>query len=248
MVSFRDGELSVTGTASLSRGAEALRRTATSPLLCGRPGLLVTSQYQTVTGEITDVITFRDGALVNISANMETGVSELLVRLREIPAVDIDGDGVLDLPRQAELPPHPGDPTAETHYEIHWNAYESGGLSVETARTYHSPAHNWYILLPEQWPGRYTVLRETATAAQTVTTFSILTEANEPVDFLIIHFLSQPAGNRPPIRDRTVLAEQSNFLITAEIIPLRDGATQFSMSEQELKAMFHLIPADWRGP
>ncbi|MCL2002482.1 MAG: hypothetical protein FWG72_00565 [Oscillospiraceae bacterium] len=247
MVSFRGGELAAACSAPLSRGAEAVRRLLSSPLLDGVPGFYVTSQYQTVTGEVTDVFSFRNGVLVNISVNMETGVSDLLVRHREIPAADVNGDGVFDLPRQVELESHPEDFSGEIFYEIRWNSYESGGLSSETARTYHSTLHNWYILLPEQWPERYSV-RRASTAAQTVTTFSVLTDEEDPADFLKIYFLSQPAADRPPVRGRTVLSEQSNQLVTAEIIPLRDGLTPFEMSEQELKAIFHLDLIEWRSP
>jgi hypothetical protein len=245
-VSYHGGELSVTGTAALSRGADAFLRVRTGPLLDGPPGLLVTSQFETSAGEITDVFAFRDGTLVNISANMETGVSGTLARDRAIPAADINGDGVLDLPRQVRLPRHPLDTGDDPFYELRWTAYESNGYSVDTARTYNSTHHDWYLLLPEQWPARYAVRRQVS-GALTVTAFSALTDGGGPEDFLRIYYLSQPAGNRPPVRDRTILAEQNNFLVTAEIIPLRDGQTPFEMSEQELKAIFHLNPIDWRA-
>jgi hypothetical protein len=247
-----NGELSVAGTAALSRGTEAVRRLRGTPLLDGRPGLLVTSQYRadddSPPGEVTDIFTFREGALVNISVNMETGISDMLVRDREIPAEDINGDGILNLPRQIELPRHPETPDSngEIFYEIRWNAYESGGLSIETARTYHSARNNWYILLPEQWPGQYTVRHHTANS-EAVTTFSAYTHEGEWKDFLKIFFNPQPSANRPVVRGRTLLEEQNNLLVTAEIIPLREGPTQFEMSEQELKSIFKLIPAEWRG-
>jgi hypothetical protein len=246
MVTNRNGELAVTDAAALSLGAEAVRRVFTGSLRDERPGMFITSQYQTSIGEVTDVFTFRDGSLVNISVNMETGVSDMLVRHRAIPAADIGGDGVFKIPRQVELPRHPDDLTGETFYELRWNAYESGGLSVETARTYHSAHHNWYILLPEQWPETYTVRRVTS-GAQAITTFSLFKDGGETEDFLIIYYLFQSAANRPQFRDRTVLAEQTNLLVTAEIIPLRDEQTPFSMTEQELKELFHLNPMEWRS-
>ena len=243
MVSAANGELAVTGTAHLSRGAEAVKRIRAGPLLDRRPGLLVTSQYQTSAGEITDVLTFRDGGLVNISANMETGVSDGLVRQREIFATDVNGDGVLNLPHPVELPGYPGD--EEVFYEIRWTAYDSSGLSAETARTYHNVGNNWYILLPEQWPGPYTVRRAQG-PAQTVTTFSDLS-GDVPADFLRIYYITQPAGNRPPVRGRVVLAEQDNLFVLAEIVPPEDGRQ--IIHETELKEhLFRLIPPDWRGP
>jgi hypothetical protein len=247
MVTDHGGELLPAGTAYLSAGAEAVQRIRTGPLLDGKPGLLIASRFpldDQTTGEVTDVLTFRDGNLVNISADMETGVSSVFVRHREFPAADIGNDGVLKLPRLTALPRHPDDSeSGDSFYEIRWIAYESGGISVETARTYHSVNNNWYILIPEHWPERYTVRRELVSAAQFVTIFSRFPEGGEPADFLRIYALPQSAAARPPVRDRTVLAEQDNLLITAEIIP-----EQFSLTEQELKAIFYLNPADWGIP
>ncbi|MDR0324498.1 MAG: VCBS repeat-containing protein [Oscillospiraceae bacterium] len=250
MVSTRDGDLGITGTAYLSRGAEAVLRIRTSPLLDGPPGLLVTSQYQT-SSEVTDVLTFRDGGLVNISANLETGNSDASVRQREIYATDVNGDGVYDLPRMVELPRHPGeDETSDPFYEIRWSSYYSSGLLEETARTYYSFANNWYILLPEQWPELYAV-RRSQTSAQTVTqavnTFSILTEEG-PIDFLRIYHISYPAGSRPSAGNRTVLVEQDSLVMMAEAMPLEGDLSRFNVSEKELAdGLFRLIPPDWRG-
>jgi hypothetical protein len=246
MVTYRDGELRLVSTAFLSRGAETVRRIRTGPLLDGKPGLYVTSQYQTAAGEVTDILTFSGGELVNISVNMETGISEALVRHREIAAYDIDGSGVLSLPRQVALARHPAEgEEGETFFEIHWNAYDSGGLSVETARTYHSPANNWYILLPEKWPKshEYTVRRES-----NATVFSEITNTGDPADFLSIFYSTQTANDRNPVRDRTVLIEQDNLLVTAEIVPLKNDPARFYISEPELKALFNFIPVDWRLP
>jgi hypothetical protein len=253
MVSFRDGELVITDQAYLSRGAETVLRIRTGPLLDGRPGLFVASRFpfeEQTWGEVTDVLTFRDGGLVNISANMETGISDALVRQVSHPALaaaDIDNDGVLDLPRMVELERHPEDESgSDPFYEIRWTAYESGGLFTETARTYQSFIHNWYILLPEQWPEKYTVRREILSAAQSVTIFSNISEGPEPIDFLKIYYLTQSASARPPVRNRTVLVEQDNLLVTAEIIPMRDDLEHYNISEQELKTLFNMVPADWR--
>ncbi|MCL1806260.1 MAG: hypothetical protein FWG31_00985 [Oscillospiraceae bacterium] len=250
MVTDRGGELAVASTAYLSPGAEAVRRIRTGPLLDKKPGLLITSQYQTGSGEITDVIAFRDGGLVNISASIETGVSEMLVRNRELAAADIDDSGVYSLPRLVELPPYQGgeESSEDIFTETRWMAYDSVGYYKETARTYHSMNNTWYILLPEQWPQpeQYTV-RRTLSSAPQKTTFSLLQEEGEPIDFLHIYYLNQPVNDRRSVRDRTVLAEYGNLFATAEIIPLPDEYAHYALSEAELKSIFKIIPADWRG-
>jgi hypothetical protein len=243
MVSARDDEYTVVSTAFLSVGAEALRRIRTGPLLDGRPALYIASQFQSAAGgEVTDVFTFQDGNLVNISARFDSGISDRLVRQEGIFATDINGDGVLDLPSPVELPFHPD--AADSFYEIHWGAYDSGGLFTHTARTYHNLRDNWYLLLPEQWlpADRYTVRRDNISASQSVTVFSVF--GDTPLDFLKIYHNNQPAASRAPVRNRAILAEQDNFLVSAEIIETEEQ----KISEDELKSMFNLIPVDWRAP
>jgi hypothetical protein len=249
LVAERDGEYIVASSAPLSRGAEVMRRTRTGPLLDGKPALYVTSQYQPVPGGVvTDVLTFHEGNLVNISVDLQTGVSIRLVREWEIFANDIDGDGVLDLPSPRELPRHPDAAASDPFFEIIWGAYYSTGFFEHTATAYHSFRDNWYLLLPEQWPERYTVRWDNISAAQSVTIFSLLPDDGEPIDFLRIYYNSQPSASRPPVRDRTILTEHDSFAVTAQLLPLRDGLEGHNITEEELKNLFHLIPADWRAP
>lgn len=252
MLTVSDGEMSPLEPVSLSRGVGAVLRVKVGPLSDGRPGLLVSSTYYIpdtlVSGEVTDVFTFRDGRLINVSLNMETGVSDALVRTVSIAATDINNDGVLDLPRPIELPRHPDDneTNSDPFYEIHWSTYDSNGLSVETARTYQSSTNSWRLLLPAQWPESYTVRRSIPSAAQTVTTFSIILEGAEPVDFLRIYHMNLSTSDQPQLSGRTVLADQRPLLVTAELIPLKGDLAVHNISETELKSLFKLIPADWK--
>ncbi|MDR1670083.1 MAG: VCBS repeat-containing protein [Oscillospiraceae bacterium] len=248
----RDGEMRSLASAELSRGAEAVKRVRTTPLSDGKPGFLVASQYKVfndltgeVNGEITDVFTYRDGILVNISRDMETGISTALIREIEIPADDIDEDGVLDLPQPILLNPYPGAEEVFPVYEILWRSYDSNGASAQTARTYYNRTRGWFLLLPEQWPdaGRYTVRRITVSEnpVHTMTTFSLLDEDGGATEFLTVYYFIRQTGENPRISGRTVLVDESLLLVTADLTPLKG----FSISEERLKNMFRRIPIEW---
>jgi hypothetical protein len=248
MITGRDGEYRVASSAFLSRGADPLQRIRTGPLRDGKPALYIASRYNAVpNSEVTDVIIFQEGNLVNISAALETGVSEHLVRQWEILADDITGNGVLDLPNPRELPAHPAS-SGDPFFEIQWGAYDSGGVFKNTAKTYHSFRDNWYLQLPGQWPERYTVRRDSVSAALSATVFSVIPQSGDPIDFLKIYYNNQPASSRHPVRDRQILIEHDNFLISAEIFPLKDSLAVHNISEDELMSLFNIIPTDWRIP
>ncbi len=246
---YRDGEMPLLDSDNLSLGAEAVLRVRTTPLTDGKPGFLVASKFQT-TGEITDVFTYRDDSLINVSRNMETGISSALVRSMSVIADDIDEDGVVDLPLPIMLQPHPeAAEDAAIVYEMYWRAYDSNGASIETARTFYNEYRGWYLLLPEQWPdtGDYTVKRNAISTSRVITTFSLLLEDNATYDFLSIDYFNHAAGNKPQFQNRTVLLDETLLSVTAELTPFPKDFAQYSITEEELKSMFHVIPVQWEG-
>jgi hypothetical protein len=250
----RDGEMMPVATADLSRGVESFLRVRTTPLTDGKPGFLVASSFQTSvvnTREVTDVFTFRDDQLINVSRDMETGISGALVRDIRFTADDIDEDGVLDIPLPIPLNPHPdAGENAPVFYEIHWRAYSSDGASSEIARTYSNSNDGWFLNLPEKWPetDSYTVRRwESGNGNQKITTFSLLTPDRGAVNFLVLDYFSRPAGETPRSRGQTVLVDEPLLLVTCDLIPFLGEYSQYNLGEEEMKKIFKRIPIEWGG-
>ena len=241
--------MELTGDAYLSPGVESLLRVRYGMLSDKKQGLFIASQYNK-SGVVTDIFTSRNGLLVNVSASLETGVSEQLIRYTDQAATDINGDGVMDLPRLEPLPPYDSlieevDPVNE----IFWYSYDSWGRAAEVAHTYHSLAGNWFLSVPQAWRGRLTVGRQTTTASRVTTFACYMGDGEPPVDLLTITALSARPENDYEYAsdpDYVVLINHADLFIYASLnTRLPAEISGMAMTEAELRAGFATIRSDW---
>lgn len=244
MYQAKDGEMALTGSARLSQEVESVVRMRAGKLSDGFPGIYITSKYQT-NSEITDVIAYRGDSLVNVSTNMETAISDSLIVHNGMTFTDINADGVIDLPRPVVLPAHPEDPAADPYYDVRWYSYDSNGGSVMVSHTYHSLRNNWYLVLPDWWPERYTVRRGISTGP-TLTIFSAWDEDMDPVDILSVYTVTRTAGDTSMINSRTVLYERTTLLVLGEIHTMPAHYARYQLNEDMLRQSFNMIQTDWR--
>ena len=103
---WQNGMLDRLGTARLSAGITALASNGVriNYLTGVIPALYITSTL-TDGGQATDIVAMRDGSLVNLTMNQETGVSVETIRgYGDIRPMDVNSDTILEMPRPHLLP------------------------------------------------------------------------------------------------------------------------------------------------
>lgn len=237
-----DGEI-VSSTAYLSSGIEAFTRVRSGLLAGGYPAVYVESSV-TDGSLVTDILAFRGDRLCNITLDETCGVSTDTLRSYGSYCRDIDGDGVLDVPKPIPLPSQ----SESSYYSIEWRTYSPDGTSEVACTTYSNYFDSWYLILPEGWSGHLAVRRDDSVAGERAVVFSAVDESSEtPLrDFLVIYTLSGEnryersiSGNR-----FTVLSDDST-IYAAEILsdtPMK-GIT---VSEDLIKSSFNIIYSEWK--
>ena len=147
---FRDGELQKDAEASLSTGADSVKRILTGQIAPGVPAVFVASAYDE-SNLITDVFSLNENVFTNITQNAESGQSAQTVRNYYVYSTDIDGDGVIELPNTLALPALKGDSGSEGQYRIIWYSLAPDGTRTDKMTTYHNFAEGWFLFLPESW-------------------------------------------------------------------------------------------------
>ena len=99
----------------------------------------------------------------------------------------MNGDGATEVPRPAELPSEPGE---DPYWKIYWYCYSADGSDRLQAVTYHNQADNWYLLIPEEWDGRFTVRQSNASSAVHATTFYSVRGRSPGEELLTIYTLT----------------------------------------------------------
>ena len=109
-------------------------------------------------GMITEILGIADGKMFNALAK-EGGAAMATHRASTVSIMDIDGDGVYEIPT-LELMTQGGG-IGDDVYKTYWYAYGSDYLALKCT-TIMNYADGWYIEIPKKWEDRITVIRDTA--------------------------------------------------------------------------------------
>lgn len=250
---YRDGQMVLCSSAPFSNAITGL--VSDSKPLNGylkngesaEPALFVTSNL--TTGVITDIFSYRENALVNVTLNPATGMSEGTIRLsNNISIQDINGDSFLEVPRPTALPEPASTGSAENFWSVQWMQYDMSGKSTVISTTYYNGEDGWYLELPSAWIGRIALARQDdSSSGERGVLFYPYTEGTDgegPRPFLAIYRLTGPNQTiRAHTGGRFVLYTGDDAIYAAEFFT--DSGWDCGVDEEELKALFHLIQPEW---
>lgn len=142
LYSYQDGELQRSEEIQLSASLNGFKQLHCGTLLDGTPAIYVTCSADTQK-LVTDVFALdRDGL-----ASFVKGITVSTIENYYVYPNDIDGDGVLELPRLLQLAPlEESDPP---EYLIQWYSIDSGKKETRKLCTYHNYSQNWYLELED---------------------------------------------------------------------------------------------------
>lgn len=240
---WQGGDLGIRSSARISMTMAELSQqghVTKGTLRGGVPALFVTG-VENATSEITDILTVRNGELTNLVLSDVTGVSTEIFRFHALYPMDINGDGVTETPMPATL--SGGEELAE--YRIDWRSYDRDGVGSTVLSTYHNMEDGWYLQLPNSWRDQITVTRGFSGGEETSVTVSKNGTEEQAGDLLTIYAITGDNREMKAIRDgRFILSRQAETIFAAKLLDA-NGAWAEGMSEDELRAAFHLITNEW---
>ena len=252
---YRDGQMVLQSSAPLSSAITGLisdskpRTGFLNHNGVSEPALFVTSNL--TTGIITDVFAW-DGALVNVTYNPTTGISEGTLRLNNNIAIqDINGDGYLEVPKPTALPDTSSSGSAD-FWSVQWVQYDLDGKATVVYTTYYNGEDGWYLILPNEWLGKIALARQdnTGSGERGVLFYPYTVgqggDSAQGKPFLAIYRLTGPNRvARAHTGERFVLLEQEDTIYAAELHA--DSGWECGVDQEGLKTLFHLIQTDWQS-
>ena len=234
-----DGSLMLLSTTRLSMTMAELQEITEGTLEDGEPALFVTGVAEE-TKAITDILACREGRMTNLVVNPSTGVSGEIFRYVGLEPMDIDEDGVTEVPMPALLLSE----DEEICWKIYWRRYNSDGSNKEACLTYHDLEQGWYLFLPQEWDNRISVRRSSQEGGQ-VTSFGYMDEDSFVEVLNIYAFTGSDRESQASRSDRIILVRQPGSVIYAASITEEGAAWKYAIDEEELRASFRVIPAEW---
>ena len=235
---MENGILERSNEASMSESAGNLKRVIVGKLSDGKSAVFAASAVEE-TMLITDVYTYLDGKLTNVSFSNESGTSVKTMRNYYVYADDIDNDGIVELPHLITMMPMADGTSAERHDLIRWYAMKSDGTEVDKKYTFHNFVGGWYLELNPEWASRLTMLQRgnhyefylwNQRFTQTRMIFTITAHSGQ-------NRLEQAS------KDHFVVYSTDSVTYWAT---LEEGAALYGITQQLLMNRFHLIQRDWK--
>lgn len=217
-------------------------RVTAGTLQDGSAALFVTGVAESAQA-ITDILSLRNGELVNIALSDVTGVSAEIFPFRALYPMDINDDGFTEVPCPTGLT---GEEEQDGAYQrIDWRGYDGDGQAQTVLSTYHATEDGWYLWLPEAWRDRILVDRSARTGEATVTFLIRGDETTPPVEFLKITTLTGSDREVKAVRgNRFSLGRKDETTYVAELLEA-NGAWELGATENEVREAFKLIAAEW---
>lgn len=193
---------------------------------------------------VTDILILRDGELNNILLSQTTGVSTQVARFSGIQPTDIDGDGATEVPVPAVLP---ATETSAEMWKIYWYNFDENGAAGRSVITYHNLTDNWYLLIPDEWDSRFTVVQDNSNAGEHATRFySISGRSADKLLFTIYSLTGDNRETQATRGDRVILRRQFSAVYALEMG--KDFETwRYSIKTQELIGRFSAITTQWNA-
>ncbi len=222
-------------TAALSGGIRDLERVRTVFIGTGYPALLVESSLSS--GDlVTDLLVYREGALVNLTMNRSSGISETRRVNNQVFSQDIDGDGITEIPFPQQLYNQGG----ETQWSTAWYRYDVSGRANQIMTTYHCVSDHWYLELPSGWDAGLTVRQDDSIPGERAVVLSRLGGDGSINDLLTIYAISgENRSERAKLPGRFVLEESASTVYAGEI--LGEGI----IDKSGIQSRFHIIYTEW---
>lgn len=238
------GSLVLRSSARLSTTPAELQWVQTGTLQGGETALFVTGRVTGVeetSRAVTDILTYRDPDLTNIVLSGSTGVSTQISRFLNLQPTDVNGDGITEVPRPAELPAAGED----VCWKIYWYCYAADGTPYQQAITYHNQADSWYLLVPDTWDTHFTVRQDSSGAAERSATFYSVSggTVKEPL-FTIYTLTGTDREARAAKTGRSILRLQPETIYAVAFTEAYDQ-WRYAIDREELAGRFRPILAQW---
>jgi len=236
--------LSLRSAARLSVTVAELQWVDTGTLASGETAVLVTGRstgVEETSRAVTDILIYREPDLTNIALSGTTGVSSLIARFVNLQPTDINGDGFVDVPMSAELPAQEG----ETYWKIYWICYDSNCQAADSVITYHNLTDSWYLEIPSEWDGHFTVRQDNSSATEHATTFYTYGGGGIGQELFTIYTLTGGGRDTQAAQgDRTVLRWQTNATYLVGYTEAYE-TWHYRVNAERLQADFRVILTPW---
>ena len=191
---------------------------------------------------VTDILICRDEQLHNILLGAGTGVSVQIARFLGIQPMDVDNDGTTEVPMPARLPMVEN---GEEMWKIYWSEYDAEGNATQDVMTYHNLTDSWYLVIPEEWDGRFAVVQDHTSTGEHETRFYSISGRRTDKLLFTIYTLTGDNRETQATRGEWVILRRQFSAVYAVQFEKEYEEWRYAIGAEELVSRFNAIVTQW---
>ena len=172
---------------------------------------------------------------------MTAGANTTVQTLRNynVYSCDIDGDGLIELPRIIALDEAEYEEYTKGQSLIEWYDLQKDGGETTRLLTYHNYAGGWYLEIPEKWKNKLIVWRGPVLMGNTGYIFRL----GDAALFSVAAMSGEDAASIVQDAKWSVLTQKGDVIYACHI---ETAGVSNGLSVDSLREMFRFIHVDWK--
>lgn len=244
MYRYTKRELKLAGEAPLSEEIVSVERVKSGHVKDGVSAVFAEGKTTSGVGLSTDIFVYSNNALYNLALDGEDNTTLSTYRPVSVYSMDINGDGVIELPRAVLMAGYTDASAPEAVFMLDWYAYSVEGPPERVRTTYHNVSDAWTFRIEDEWHDTITASKSSGNALSTVTFFEYLTDGQNTELFSISCASGTARDYYMDRPDIIKLGETSKALYFARF-PENGQLGMIKLSGQEIRKHFSLVTQEW---
>ncbi len=231
LYSYENEALERTVISHLSKPISHFQQVETGLLQDGSPAVFVTSSEDEYNLKL-DILAVLDHNLVNLTE----GIPIPSVRNYYLYPVDIDEDGIVEIPNPRMLPALSDDIPQE--FIIQWYALDQAGTYTVKDYTYHHHSQGWYIRLLDEWIKDLIIIQDNGN----IRFCTKLSDDQIGCLFTIYTLTGSDRESEEVLEDKLLLFKGDSIVYAAKLGEL---ASEYNIQMETIQEIFEPIRKEW---
>jgi hypothetical protein len=239
LISYRGGKLGVVAQAPLDSTVTSYAGVYTTKLDAHTNGVLIDG-YKSTHSMVTELVYYKDGKLISPFYSQATHTVSLTMRPMTYQCLDIENNGVFEIPMPVSLPYVPDKANDNKNWLVNWSVFDGKNGITPKLSCIMNYAENYYFIYPKKWGNQVTVNKQAGNNSWNFCEWDSNSNSYGRTLFSI-YVYSDDVWNNMTNKDSLYEIVEKNGTVYSATIPQPEKADPLCISIQEIIDNFHLI-------
>ncbi len=247
---YRDGQMALINTAPMDGGINSIEAVQLGMASADQQGVFIDMGVGAHSATTTLLIVKED-KIQNVFYNEIGELNQKTFKPYPFNCLDIDGDGIIEIPVQIPAPGYENASMVETQWITNWFEWDGKNDITLSSQNFYNYVDGYFLNIPENWKDLITIKRITAEQGEEKVVYSYY-EKNSGQEYPLFEITAYDINTweKQKPEGMTELGRYLNKVYGLRLLPLGqlpEQVQQMSVGPDSIKANFHVISTNSLG-